>query len=86
MTEDSRIIEIKNLKKYYYKGKLKALDDVSLDIVKGDVVVIIGPSGSGKSTFLRCMNLLEEPTEGIIKVDGRDITKKYVTDENGNRQ
>ncbi|MBQ9828052.1 MAG: amino acid ABC transporter ATP-binding protein [Lachnospiraceae bacterium] len=80
------MIEIEHLKKYYYKGKLKALDDVSLTINRGDVVVIIGPSGSGKSTFLRCMNLLEEPTEGIIKVDGRDITKKYVTDEQGNKK
>ena len=49
---------------------------MSLDICKGDVIVIIGPSGSGKSTFLRSLNLLEQPTEGSIVFDGVDITKK----------
>ena len=75
MTDD-KIIEVKNLKKYYKKGVIKALDGVDMDIYRGEVVVIIGPSGSGKSTFLRSLNLLEEPTEGEIFFEGVDITKK----------
>ena len=71
-----KLIEVKNLKKYYNHGAIKALDDVSVDIDRGDVMVVIGPSGSGKSTFLRSLNLLEEPTGGEIIFDGVDITKK----------
>ena len=78
-----KIIEVKGLCKYYNKGAIKALDDVNLDINRGDVMVIIGPSGSGKSTFLRSLNLLEEPTRGEIIFEGVDITKKKVPDENG---
>ena len=78
-----KIIEVKGLCKYYNKGAIKALDDVSIDINKGDVMVVIGPSGSGKSTFLRSLNLLEEPTKGEIIFEGVDITKKKVPDENG---
>lgn len=70
-----KLIQVKNLKKYYNKGALKALDDVSVDINKGDVMVIIGPSGSGKSTFLRSLNLLEKPTGGSIIFEDVDITK-----------
>ena len=60
---DNVIIQAKNVQKHFGHGAIKALDGVSADICKGDVVVIIGPSGSGKSTFLRCLNLLEVPTE-----------------------
>ena len=72
----STIISVRNLKKYYNKGAIKALDGVSVDIHKGDAVAIIGPSGSGKSTLLRSLNLLEEPTDGEIIFNGVDITKK----------
>ena len=68
------LISVKDLKKYYNNGKIRALDGVSNDIRKGEVVVIIGPSGSGKSTFLRSLNLLERPTGGPITFDGIDIT------------
>ncbi|MBO4426221.1 MAG: amino acid ABC transporter ATP-binding protein [Clostridiales bacterium] len=68
------LISVKDLKKYYNNGKIRALDGVSNDIRKGEVVVIIGPSGSGKSTFLRSLNLLERPTGGTITFDGIDIT------------
>lgn len=67
-------ISIRNLCKYYNDGAIKALDNVSLDIEKGEVVVIIGPSGSGKSTLLRSLNLLEIPTSGSILFEGEDIT------------
>ena len=70
------IISAQNLKKYYNGDKIKALDGVSADINKGEVVVVIGPSGSGKSTFLRCLNLLEVPTAGTILFNGSDITDK----------
>ena len=71
-----KLIEVKNLKKYYNRGEIKALDDVSVNIDRGDVMVVIGPSGSGKSTLLRSLNLLELPTDGSIVFDGVDITKK----------
>ena len=82
MTDD-KLIQVKNLKKYYNKGTLKALDDVTVDIYKGDVMVVIGPSGSGKSTLLRSLNLLEVPTDGSIFFNGVDITKKHYKDQNG---
>ena len=75
-TNNNVLIKVTDLKKHFNKGEIKALDGVSLDICKGDVIVIIGPSGSGKSTFLRSLNLLEHPTEGSIVFDGVDITKK----------
>ncbi len=73
---DNVLIRVKDLYKIY--GELHALDGVSAEIKKGEVVVIIGPSGSGKSTFLRSLNLLEEPSEGTIEVDGVDITDSKV--------
>lgn len=66
------MIEIKNLHKSF--GKLEVLKGINETIADGEVVSVIGPSGSGKSTFLRCINLLEEPTEGQIIIDGEDIT------------
>ena len=74
MTNDNALIKVRGLKKHYNYGAIRALDGVDLDIYKGDVMVIIGPSGSGKSTFLRSLNLLEEPTDGTIEVDGQIIT------------
>ena len=82
---DNAIIRAQNVKKYFKGDAIKALDGVSLDIHKGEVVVIIGPSGSGKSTFLRCLNLLEVPTEGHILFNDVDITDKKV-DINIHRQ
>ena len=80
MLTGDKLIEVKNLKKYYNDGAVKALDGVSLDIYKGDVVVVIGPSGSGKSTLLRSLNLLEQPTAGEVIFEGVDITKKRGAD------
>ena len=72
------LIQVRNLMKHYNEGSVHALDGVSADIERGEVVVVIGPSGSGKSTFLRSLNLLEEPTSGQIIVDGVDITDRKV--------
>ncbi|SEK69300.1 polar amino acid transport system ATP-binding protein [Butyrivibrio sp. ob235] len=83
METRDKLIQITNLEKHYNFGKIKALDGVTVDIDKGDVMVVIGPSGSGKSTFLRSLNLLEEPTGGAIIFDNVDITKKKYKDENG---
>ena len=69
------MIEISNLTKSY--GNLSVLKGISKTINKGDIVAIIGPSGGGKSTFLRCLNLLEIPSGGTIKIDGEDITDKH---------
>ena len=68
------MIEVKNLEKSF--GQLKVLNGVSINIQKGEKVVVIGPSGSGKSTFLRCLNRLEEPTAGQVIFEGFDITDK----------
>ena len=70
------MIHVKDLKKSY--GKKNVLNGINEHIKKGEVVVIIGPSGSGKSTFLRCLNLLEEPTSGEIIFEGKNITDKKI--------
>ena len=76
MTTDV-LIRVQDLKKHFTGASpIKALDGVSVDIKKGEVVVVIGPSGSGKSTFLRCLNLLEIPTDGQILFNGVDITDR----------
>ena len=78
MTTDT-LIQVRGLEKMFNSGnKIKALNGVSTDIHKGEVVVVIGPSGSGKSTFLRCLNLLELPTAGTITLEGTDITDPKV--------
>lgn len=82
--EDKAVkVHVSNLKKSF--GKLEVLKDISMDVTKGEVVVLIGPSGSGKSTFLRCLNQLETATDGQIIVDGQDVTDKH-TDINKLRE
>jgi len=68
------VINVENLSKNF--GDLKVLKNISTTVNKGEVISIIGPSGSGKSTFLRCINKLEEPTEGYIYIDGMDLMDK----------
>ena len=77
------LIEVKDLCKHF--KSLKALNGVSTEIQEGEVVFVVGPSGSGKSTFLRCLNLLEEPTSGTVTFEGVDITNPK-TDINIHRQ
>lgn len=72
MKDNNPLIKVDHLVKQF--GNTKALNDVSAEIRHGEVVVVVGPSGSGKSTFLRCLNLLEEPTDGQIFFEGTDIT------------
>jgi len=83
--DNNVIISVNDLKKYYNGGEVKALDGITTDIKKGEVVVVIGPSGSGKSTFLRSLNLLERPTGGTITFEGKDIMSSS-TDINKLRQ
>jgi ABC-type polar amino acid transport system ATPase subunit len=71
-----KVIKVTGLHKYF--DKLHVLKGVDIEIKKGEVVVVIGPSGSGKSTFLRCLNLLEQPTEGKISFEGISLTDKKV--------
>ncbi len=85
MTSDNQpkenvLISVRGLGKTFHNaaGSVEVLKDISIDIYKGDRIVIIGPSGSGKSTFLRCLNQLEEPTAGEIWFDGEKITGKNV--------
>lgn len=75
-TDNNVLIKVDNLCKSF--GDLKVLKGVNAEIKKGDVMVVIGASGSGKSTFLRCLNLLEEPTSGSITFEGVDITDPSV--------
>ena len=83
MATVDNLIQVTDLKKHYNRGAIKALDGVTVDIDRGDVMVVIGPSGSGKSTFLRSLNLLEMPTGGSIIFNGVDITKKKMKNEEG---
>lgn len=76
MNADKPLIEIKNLTKSF--GKVNALKNISTNIYPGEVVFIVGPSGSGKSTFLRCMNRLEEATEGQVIFEGANIMDKKI--------
>ena len=68
------ILSVHDLEKHFNAGAVHALNGVSVDIGKSEVLVVIGPSGSGKSTFLRCLNLLERPTGGTVIFEGTDIT------------
>ena len=68
------MIKIENLYKRF--GKLEVLKGIDINVEKGEIIAIIGPSGSGKSTFLRCINRLEEPTDGKIFIDGENILSK----------
>jgi len=72
-----KTIEVIDLKKYYYRGQetVKALDGVDLSVYKGEIVSIVGPSGSGKTTLLNLISCLDEPTQGIIKIGGNDLTE-----------
>jgi polar amino acid transport system ATP-binding protein len=81
--QDETVIAVRGLEKSF--GDIHVLRGIDYDIKKGEVVCVIGPSGSGKSTFLRCMNLLEEPTGGHIYFDGVDITDSK-TDINKHRE
>lgn len=83
MSTDNVLIKVENLKKSF--GDLHVLKGINAKINKGDVMVVIGASGSGKSTFLRCLNLLEEPTGGTITFEGVDITDPTI-DINKHRQ
>ncbi|MDD6847654.1 MAG: amino acid ABC transporter ATP-binding protein [Oscillospiraceae bacterium] len=76
MTTNEVLIKVENLQKTF--GENQVLKDINAEIHKGDVMVVIGASGSGKSTFLRCLNLLEEPTGGKIFFEGVDITDSKV--------
>ena len=78
MATGSELIRVEHIKKEYVGGTVKALNDCSLSVARGEVVAIIGPSGSGKSTLLRCLNLLETPTSGKVIFGGVDITDTKV--------
>ena len=85
METSNKLISVQHLVKEYNHGTVKALNDCSIDIARGEVVAIIGPSGSGKSTLLRSLNMLEQPTSGEILFDGVNLADKSV-DINLHRQ
>ena len=74
LKNDDILIKTDGLEKHFISGEIKALNGITMQVRRGEVVVIIGPSGSGKSTFLRCLNLLEIPTGGTVTFEGVDIT------------
>ena len=74
MDAQEKLIQVKDLKKHYKGGGIKALDGVTVDINKGDVMVVIGPSGSGKTTLLNCVSTIDRPTSGSILVDGKELS------------
>ena len=78
MATNNELIRVENVTKEYNNGEVKALNESSVCVAKGEVVAIIGPSGSGKSTLLRCLNMLEVPTSGHIYFDGVDLADKSV--------
>ena len=78
MATNSDLIRVENVTKEYNNGEVRALNESSLSVARGEVVAIIGPSGSGKSTLLRCLNMLEVPTSGHIYFDGVDLADKSV--------
>lgn len=86
MATNDKLIQVRNLEKHYNHGKLHALDGISVDINKGDVMCVIGPSGSGKSTFLRSLNLMEQPTGGEVIFHNIDITKKSFINKQGKKE
>ncbi len=86
MATNDKLIQVRNLEKHYNDGKLHALDGVTVDINKGDVMCVIGPSGSGKSTFLRSLNLMEQPTGGEVIFHNIDITKKSFINKQGKKE
>jgi polar amino acid transport system ATP-binding protein len=75
---NSELIRVESVTKEYNNGEVRALNESSLSVARGEVVAIIGPSGSGKSTLLRCLNMLEVPTSGHIYFDGVDLADKSV--------
>ncbi len=86
MATNDKLIQVKDLHKHYNNGTLHALDGVSVDVNRGDVMVVIGPSGSGKSTLLRSLNLMEEPTDGEVIFHNIDITKKSFINKQGKKE
>ncbi len=86
MATNDKLIQVKDLHKHYNNGKINALDGVSIDVNRGDVMVVIGPSGSGKSTLLRSLNLMEEPTDGEVIFHNIDITKKSFINKQGKKE
>ena len=78
MATSAELIRVESVTKEYNNGEVRALNESSLSVAKGEVVAIIGPSGSGKSTLLRCLNMLEVPTSGHIYFDGVDLADKSV--------
>ena len=75
---EAKLIKLEHVNKYF--GANHVLKDINLEVAEGEKVVIIGPSGSGKSTTVRCMNFLEEPTDGKVFIDGTEVTPKNKLD------